>query len=684
MEIHEISPKGIQIEVCACCSNKAGKADSSEFKTKFFNKIEFETAFSIASGILFFAGIAVVILHLSVESRLLATFGNAFFVLSAILGMIPVVPHALQSLKEKNLNMNVLMLVAVLGAIGITEYFEAAAVAFLFGFSEMLESWSAQKARKAIEKLLDISPRTAKVFDGLDGLDENSFTEKRVEDVSIGSLLLVRPGDQVPLDGEITKGTSFLHEAALTGESVPVGKSLGDKVFAGSINGDGALIVRSTCLANDTTVARIVRLVEEGQQNKAHIVRRIDKFANVYTPLMLLFALSMILVPMIFMGKAFSSELVYSALYILVLSCPCALVLSTPISITAALAVSARKGILLKGGVFLEVPARVDTIVIDKTGTLTTGKFSIKNVTVVEGAMTVVEGNVPMAEGSRKGTKWTEERVLSYAAALESFSSHPIGFAIQEEAKKRGLILPKVLDAQAVPGRGAKASMEFDGEVIEFFVGSKVFVEESLNMEVESKVHAVYVWNSYGIIGSIEAMDSIKADVMEFIQETKELGIKRIVMLTGDSEENAQSVVKALDIEYKAGLLPEDKAYYIENLQKQGATVLMVGDGINDAPALSIADLGVAMGSTGSDIAVESADCTLIGDDLRKIPFLIRLSQKTLAIIRINIVFAVGIKLAAASLAFTGAAPLWLAVVADVGTSLIVILHSLRMLNMKV
>lgn len=660
MELQEIKLRGIQIETCSCCSKSRDTAHG-EAKKSPFKKVSFETGFNITSGILFFSGIALAIMGAFVESALINNVRNVSLILAAVAGMIPVVPHAIQSLKKKNLNMNVLMLVAVVGAIGIGEYFEAAAVAFLFGVSEMLEGWSAQKARNAIEKLLDITPRTAKIFDGL---DENSFTEIAVEEVAIGSMILVRPGDQIPLDGEVAKGTSFVHEAALTGESMPVGKSNGDNVFAGSLNGDGALVIKSTRLSNDSTVAKILRLVEEGQHNKARIARRIDKFANIFTPIMLLVALSMVLVPMLF-GTPFSSGLVYTALYILVLSCPCALVLSTPVSITAALAVAARKGVLLKGGIFLEVPARVDIIVLDKTGTLTTGKFSIKSVDVHD-------------------SNWTEENLLAYAAALESFSSHPIGFAIQEEAKKRGLTLPKVLDAQAVPGRGAKASIEFGGEVLEFSVGSKTFLQESLDITIEPKPHTVYVWNKTGIIGSFEAMDSIKAGVVEFIQETKDLGVKRIVVLTGDSEENAQSVVKALNIEYKAGLLPEDKASYIENLQKQGSTVLMAGDGINDAPALSIAALGVAMGSAGSDIAVESADCTLVGDDLRKIPFLIRLSQKTLATIRRNIIFAVGIKIAAASLAFTGVAPLWVAVVADVGATLVVIVHSLRLLNMKI
>jgi Zn2+/Cd2+-exporting ATPase len=577
-------------------------------------------------------------------------------------GVWLVLPKAISAIRRLRPDMNLLMTIAVVGAVAIGEWLEAAMVAFLFSLSLLLESWSVARARRAIGALLNLAPTTARVR-GADG----SETSLAPQDVPIGATLIVKPGERVPLDGRVLAGLSHVNQAPVTGESRPVEKCSGDEVFAGTINGDGALTVETTKDAGHTTLANIIRMVGEAHSRRAPSEQWVEKFARIYTPLVMLLALAVLVVPPIFFGQPWTAS-IYNALVLLVIACPCALVIATPVSIVAALTAAARAGVLIKGGLFVEAPARLRAIAFDKTGTLT------------EGQPTVVE-MVPLAEHD-------ERELLERAAALESRSEHPLATAILTHAAGQGVSPAPADDFQVLRGKGATAS--FQGRT--FWLGSHRYLHER-DQETEA-VHArleqmsaegrtvVVVGNEDHVCGLIALADAVRPESRAALDELRQLGIERLVMLTGDNYATAEAVARQIGIdEFQAELMPADKVEGIAKLTHQFNTVAMVGDGVNDAPALARATVGIAMGAAGSDAAIETADIALMSDDLGKLAWLVRHSRRTLRIIRQNIVFALAIKALFVVLTFAGLASLWAAIAADTGASLLVILNSLRLLN---
>ncbi len=573
-----------------------------------------------------------------------------------------VLPRAWFALRRFSPDMNLLMTVAVIGAIGIGEWFEAGAVYFLFSVSLLLESWSVGRARRAVEALLDLTPAVVHVL-GTGG----EALEKPPEQVLPGTRFRVRPGERIPLDGQVAAGVSEVNQAPITGESKPVFKESDADVFAGTINGDGTLEIISSKPANDTTLARIIRLVSEAQGRRAPTERWVERFARIYTPVVLVLAVAVFVLPPLLTGAPWS-EWLYRALVLLVISCPCALVISTPVSIVAALTASARNGVLVKGGAYMEVPAKIRAIAFDKTGTLTEGRPQVAQIVPLNGH--------------------SENELLQRAAALESHSNHPLARAIVDHAKRRGISIGEAENFQILQGKGASGRL--DGR--EFWLGSHRYLEE--RGQETAAVHAkavelsqagrsvVAVGNEVHVCGLIALGDAIRPEAAGVIADLRALGIKSVVMLTGDNRETAASIAEQTRVdEFHAELLPEDKVRLVEQLVGQHGTVAMAGDGVNDAPAMALASLGIAMGAAGSDAAIEAADVALMSDDLSKLPWLIRHSRRTLAVIQQNIVASIGVKAVFVALTFTGYASLWAAIAADMGVSLLVIFNALRLLR---
>ncbi|MEX0643569.1 MAG: heavy metal translocating P-type ATPase [Pirellulales bacterium] len=582
--------------------------------------------------------------------------------LAILAGVWLVLPKAANAVRRLRPDMNLLMTIAVVGAVAIGEWLEAATVAFLFSLSLLLESWSVSRARRAIGALLDLTPAIARVRN-----DDGTEITMPPQEVPVGATLIVKPGERFPLDGRVVAGVSHVNQAPVTGESSPVEKGTGDEVFAGTINGDGALTIESTKDAGHTTLANIIRMVGEAHARRAPSEQWVEKFAQIYTPVVMLLALAVWLVPPLLFAQPWSTW-IYNALVLLVIACPCALVIATPVSIVAALTSAARAGVLIKGGVFVEAPARLRAIAFDKTGTLTEGK------------PTVVE-MVPLSEHD-------ERELLERAAALESRSEHPLAQAILVHAKERGVTPAPADDFQVVMGKGATAS--FQGRT--FWLGSHRYLHER-DQETDA-VHAkleqmsaegrtvVVVGNEDHVCGLIALADAIRPQSRSALDALRQVGIERLVMLTGDNYATAEAVARQTGIDdFQAELMPEDKVDVVANLVNEFGTVAMVGDGVNDAPALARATLGIAMGAAGSDAAIETADIALMSDDLGKLAWLVRHSRRTLRVIRQNIVFALAIKALFVVLTFAGLASLWAAIAADTGASLLVILNGLRLLQ---
>ena len=586
----------------------------------------------------------------------------ACYLASIVTGLLLVLPKAWRSLVSLRPDMNLLMSVAVVGAIGIGEWFEGAAVAFLFSVSLLLESWSVGRARRAIAALMDLSPPLAHLRDA-----NGNVTDVSPDDVPVGSTVIVRPGEKVPLDGLVRMGASGVNQASITGESVPVEKEPGDEVFAGSINGDGLLEIETTKAANDTTLARIIKMVGDAGSKRAPSEKWVEKFAAIYTPLVMAIALLVLVVPPFFFQGEWSDWL-YRALVLLVIACPCALVISTPVSVVAALAAAARNGVLIKGGVFIELPAQLNAIAMDKTGTLTKGQPQVINV-------------VPM-----NGHDETE--LLTRAGALEQNSNHPLARAILAETQRRNMEVPTAENFETIQGKGASGVIA--GKP--YWLGSHRYLEErgqetpAVHEQLEAMQKAgrtvVVVGNDEHVCGFITLADALREETTETIRELHEAGIKHLVMLTGDNRGTADAIATEAGIdEVHAELLPEDKVAAVERLVNEHHFVAMIGDGVNDAPALARATLGLAMGAAGSDAAIETADIALMSDDLSKLPWLIHHSRRTLRIIRQNITFSLLIKALFVLLTFGGFASLWAAIAADMGASLLVIANGLRLLR---
>jgi len=629
-----------------------------------------------ASGLLILAGCSAhAVLHHGFFHALLGTGSGAthrypflsilFYAAASVAGSWSILPKALGAVRRMRPDMNLLMTLAVTGAMAVGEWLEAATVAFLFSLSLLLESWSVARARRAIKSLLNVTPSTARTLCPRDG----DIVEKPVDDIPVGATILVRPGERLPLDGVITKGTTAINQAPITGESVPVRKGPGDEVFAGTINETGAFEFRVTLPVEDTTLNRIIRMVEEAQSRRSPSEQWVEKFARIYTPVMMLFAVLVALVPPLLFGGAWGAWF-YEALVLLVIACPCALVISTPVSIVSALASAARNGVLIKGGAFLETAATLKAIAMDKTGTVTRGHPEVQTVVPLNGH--------------------TETELLERAAALETHSDHPLARAILRYAGARQVTVPPAEGFRIFKGKGAEG---FVGGRL-FWLGShRLLHEKDLETpEMHGRIEAmedsghsvVVIGNEAHVCGLISIADTIREEAAPSIQQMKATGIGHIVMLTGDNAGIAQAVAREVGIaDVRAELLPEDKLRAVESLVNGIGSTAMIGDGINDAPALAAATLGIAMGAVGSDAAVETADIALMSDDLSKIPWLIRHAQRTLRVIRQNIFFALGVKVIFMALALLNLGTLWMAIAADTGASLIVILNALRLLNVR-
>ncbi len=590
------------------------------------------------------------------------------FAVATLSGGMLVFPAAWKALMAKRLDMNVLMAVAVAGAWIIGEYGEAAAVVFLFSLSELLESWAATRARGAVQALLEISPPTALVI-GADGEER----ETSVEDVEIGDEIRIKSGSRIPLDGDVVSGNSSVDQAAITGESVPVEKVVGDPVFAGTVNGEGSLTATVTKLADDSTLARIIQLVGEAEGQKPPTQRWVDRFAAIYTPAVFMAAILVAVLPPLLMGGEWS-RWVYLALVLLVIACPCALVIATPVSIVSGLTAMARRGVLVKGGIYLEAVGKLRALAVDKTGTITQGK--------------------PRVVGISSVSDLDEDGLLQIAAAINSHSEHPLARATVEAARSRGLHFAPALGYQSVTGQGARAVI--DGHP--HFIGNHRMAHEAgicsprieaLLSEIEEKGQSLAIVGHTPhegcpgeILGIIAIADTIRPEAADALRRIRAAGVERIIMLSGDNQRTASAIADQAGIDEAIGdLMPDQKVDQVRKLVVEYGHVGMIGDGVNDAPALAVANVGFAMGAIGSDTAIETADIALMEDDLTKVAEAIVLGKRALNIIRFNVTFALAIKAVFLLLAFLNVAGLWLAILADTGATLLVILNSLRLLS---
>ena len=565
------------------------------------------------------------------------------------------------AVKNRNLNMNALMTIAVTGAVFIGQWAEAAMVMVLFTLAEVIEARSLDRARNAIRGLMELTPERATVQQ-----PDGSWVDVDAKMIVVGNRIRVKPGERIALDGEILEGRSAINQAPITGESLPVEKAEGDHIFAGTINESGSFIYRVTAGANDSTLARIIHAVEQAQGSRAPTQRFVDQFARYYTPAVFALALGVAVVPPLFTG-ALWLDWIYKALVLLVIACPCALVISTPVSIVSGLAAAARKGILINGGVYLEKGRELSWLALDKTGTLTHGK--------------PVQTDFETRQGADPLT------ARSLAASLAARSDHPVSKALTVAAQKDGIALPEVSEFIALPGRGVKGRI---GAETYYLVNHRMVEELGIcSSDLEERLAALekqgksvtLLTDEKHVLAFFAVADTVKESSREAVSELHALGVKT-VMLTGDNPHTADAIAAQVGTDRAlGGLLPEDKLHEIEGLLSSGGIVGMVGDGINDAPALARADIGFAMGAAGSDTAIETADVALMDDDLRKIPTFIRLSRATATILKQNIILALGIKAVFLVLTFMGEASMWMAVFADMGTSLFVVFNGLRLLR---
>ncbi|MDQ1914037.1 heavy metal translocating P-type ATPase [Paenibacillus sp. GD4] len=591
-----------------------------------------------------------------------STGSSLVYAASIVTGGYELFQKGIKNLFRLQFDMNTLMTVAIIGAAAIGEWGEGATVVILFAISEVLERYSMEKARQSIHSLMDIAPKEA--------LIRRSGTEliASVDDIVAGDVMIVKPGQKLAMDGIVIKGSSTLNQSAITGESMPVAKTIGDDVFAGTLNEEGLLEVKVIKTVEDTTISKIIHLVEEAQAERAPSQAFVDRFAKYYTPAIVVSALLIAVIPPLAFGGAWG-EWIYKGLALLVVGCPCALVISTPVSIVTAIGNAAKHGVLIKGGIHLEEAGRISAVAFDKTGTLTKGVPQVTDF--------VSFGGDP-------------HELLKIAAVLEKGSQHPLASAILRKAEEEQVDYNEAVDDfSSITGKGVKGS--FGGQM--YYIGSpKLFSElhtavdpEAVRSikELQNQGKTVMVLGTqYAVLAVIAVADEIRDSSKNVIQKLHELGIKKTIMLTGDNKATADAIGKRLGIaEVNAELLPQDKLAYIKTLRSKYGNVAMVGDGVNDAPALAASTVGIAMGGAGTDTALETADIALMGDDLSKLPYTMSLSRRTLAIIKQNIAFSLGIKVVALLLILPGWLTLWMAIFADMGATLIVTLNGLRLLR---
>jgi Zn2+/Cd2+-exporting ATPase len=613
-------------------------------------------------GLITFSGILIALGFIGSYSGLPPLMITILYAIAIVISGYKPVKSAYYAIKSRSLDMNVLMSAAAIGAALIGEWFEGATVVWLFALGNTLQNSSIEKTRKSIRNLMDLASSEAWVRLGAE------LVKRPVEEVSVGQIIVIKPGDRIPLDGEIVQGETSVNQAPITGESIPVDKLIGDTVYAGTINESGSIELKVTKLVEDTSLSKIIHLVEEAQEKKAPTEAFIDKFASIYTPIVFALALVVIVIPPLF-GFGTWEEWIYKGLALLVVACPCALVISTPVAIVSAIGNAAKNGVLIKGGTFLEKAGAIHAIAFDKTGTLTEGKPKVSEVEAIG---------------------ISEDELLSIAYTLEEYSTHPIAKTIVEYAKDNGVQAKSGELFKNIVGKGVQATIN---EEIYYAGNVKLFEEMNLPLNpIRSKVDhlqsqgktIVMIGTEQQIMGMISVADAIRRATVKALDGLKQVGVNQLIMLTGDNEGTAKMISSETNVSrYFAELLPEDKVDVIKQLQQEGHKVAMVGDGINDAPALATADLGIAMGGAGTDTAMETADIVLMADNLEKLPHTVKLSRKALTIIKQNIWFSLIVKLVALILIFPGWLTLWLAVLSDTGAAIIVILNALRLVKVK-
>jgi Zn2+/Cd2+-exporting ATPase len=586
---------------------------------------------------------------------------------SILVGGYRLFKTGLMNLIRLQFDMKTLMTIAVIGAAIIGEWGEGATVVILFAISEALETYSMDKARQSIRSLMDIAPKEALIRRG------NKEFMVEVDDIQIGDIMIVKPGQKIAMDGIVIKGLSSVNQAAITGESVPVAKTLDDEVFAGTLNEEGLLEVKVTKHVDDTTIAKIIHLVEEAQAERAPSQAFVDRFAKYYTPLIMLIALGVAVVPPLFFGGDWD-KWIYQGLAALVVGCPCALVISTPVAIVTAIGNAARNGVLIKGGIHLEEMGAIKAIAFDKTGTLTHG-------------IPVVTDYIPLPNTD-------SDELLTIISALENGSQHPLASAIMKKAEQDNLPYKTLTieEFSSITGKGIKGKINDKM----YYVGSPNLFDEILTNCIPSNLKAtiselqnqgktvMVAGTDTEILGLLAVADEVRGNSKSVIKKLHSLGIQKTIMLTGDNKGTANAIGGQVGVsDIKADLLPQDKLTLIKELRSKYDRVAMVGDGVNDAPALAASTVGIAMGGAGTDTALETADIALMADDLGKLPFTVKLSRRALNIIKQNITFSLGIKLVALLLVIPGWLTLWIAIFADMGATLIVTLNALRLLRIK-
>ena len=635
------------------------KEDTKEDKVPFYKK---HSTLLYASLLIAFGYLSS---YVNGEENIVTTL---LFLASMFIGGLSLFKVGLQNLLRFEFDMKTLMTVAVIGGAIIGEWAEVAIVVILFAISEALERFSMDRARQSIRSLMDIAPKEALVR------RNGQEIMIHVDDIAVGDIMIVKPGQKIAMDGVVVSGYSAVNQAAITGESVPVEKTVDNEVFAGTLNEEGLLEVEITKLVEDTTISKIIHLVEEAQGERAPSQAFVDKFAKYYTPIIMIIAALVAIVPPLFFDGSWETW-IYQGLAVLVVGCPCALVISTPISIVSAIGNAAKKGVLVKGGVYLEEMGALKAIAFDKTGTLTKGVPAVTDYNVLNKQI-------------------NEKELLSIITALEYRSQHPLASAIMKKAEEENITYSdvQVEDFSSITGKGIKGIV--NGTT--YYIGSPKLFKELLTNDFDKDLEqnvttlqnqgktAMIIGTAKEILAVIAVADEVRESSKEIIQKLHQLGIKKTIMLTGDNKGTAKAIggqVGVSDIE--AELMPQDKLDFIKQLRSEYGHVAMVGDGVNDAPALAASTVGIAMGGAGTDTALETADVALMGDDLRKLPFTIKLSRKTLNIIKANIAFAIAIKFIALLLVIPGWLTLWIAIVSDMGATLLVALNGLRLMKVK-
>ncbi len=644
-------------DTCSCCGGDLFEEKQPQWKHKPLLII-------ITSAVIFAIGI---ILENFLNQGLLAEV--AFLAVVVVAGF-EIIKGAFKGLLKLRFNMNLLITIAAAGAFLIGHGEEGAAVMFLFYVAEFLEDYASERARSSIAALLKLAPETAHVIRNGQELEIHTHA------VNLDEKMVVRPGDKVPLDGLVVKGVSAVDQSPITGESIPVTKKEGDEVFAGSINTEGYLEIKVTRKSDETIISRIIELVRESKNKKSKTEAFIDRFATYYTPTVILAAVLVALIPPFLLNMSFD-EWFYRALVLLVVSCPCALAISTPVSMVSGITSATKNGVLIKGGEYVEEMKNMKVMVFDKTGTLTEGRLEVANI-------------INFNDNSR-------EDILRLTASMESHSKHPLAKAILQKAKDEDLTLEDVHNFKSITGTGLTG--EIHGKL--FYVGNETLFKysgllderNSLDKDILEKIRGyekegkttILMGTEQEVMGLMVLMDRIRDDAPKTVEFLKNNGIK-MVMLTGDNEGTARRVASHLGLdEYYHSLLPEDKVEKIDELVKHHGHVAMVGDGVNDAPALARANIGIAMGAAGSDVAIESADVALMHDDLSKLEYLLKLSRKTMGVVQQNVAISILVKSSFAILAVLGFVTLWMAVgIGDMGLSLAVILNAIRIGNQRI